>query len=542
MSRKQLLSRVGDQLHVIGHERELAANTLLQWIVARLKYDQSIRISGIGVFQLKKEPLPREERKTFVDDGPKNKRTLVYAPVQDEMSKSVNSAFVSFDIDELNINSSDYLEKVFSLNVDKPLIPVQDRSSSGFASKVLRDNHEETLEEKIERMVTEGEILTDYNIFESYLLSEDTDKSTNEIEEDDIVKEELLKSIRGNMEEETPGPQGTVESEAEEYYSIPGFIPGFPDGKNDNEKQKPEQVMLTPEDFDDPREREEERSGEEITDDFSEKKKDKTDTREQEIVVKGIEPVSKEEKFLEELEKTIIFEEDDHDKVESKNEDLFARLENYLNDDGTDGRETESGLDVEAENKAENKEESEGGMNSTKEMINKIRDANETHRNKSFFAKRGFILTAAIIAVAAVLIFVFLSGDEDSSSANESITETQTDPDQTVFVSQTEDSVSAINNVQEDSVERTGLYRDIPNDAQIAKQIYFDGSQYTVQVSSWKNSTIAEKEVEKLRSKDFDAFIFKIYLESKQSTWHRVRVGYFHSLEEAEDFIIKNKF
>ena len=136
MSRELLLSRVGDHLNIIGQDRELAASTLLKWIVARLKFDQSIRINGIGVFQLKKEPLPRVDRRAVVDDEPVNKRTLIYAPVYDEMSKKIEAAFVSFDLDELKIDSSDYLDKVFSLNIDKPLIPIQDSSSSEFVSKV----------------------------------------------------------------------------------------------------------------------------------------------------------------------------------------------------------------------------------------------------------------------------------------------------------------------------------------------------------------------------------------------------------------------
>jgi cell division septation protein DedD len=87
----------------------------------------------------------------------------------------------------------------------------------------------------------------------------------------------------------------------------------------------------------------------------------------------------------------------------------------------------------------------------------------------------------------------------------------------------------------------TGLYRDIPNDVSITDRIYFDGKKYTIQISSWKSKTIAEHEVQRLRRKGFDAFIYKVYLKSKDATYHRVRVGYFDSKKEAALFMKQYK-
>jgi|GEM_PF-4948051 len=86
------------------------------------------------------------------------------------------------------------------------------------------------------------------------------------------------------------------------------------------------------------------------------------------------------------------------------------------------------------------------------------------------------------------------------------------------------------------------LYREIPNDKTVTDRIYFDGRKYTVQISSWKSATTAEKEANKLKKRGFDAFIIKVFVPAKGSTWNRVRIGYFNSVKEAEEFLKKNAF
>ena len=87
--------------------------------------------------------------------------------------------------------------------------------------------------------------------------------------------------------------------------------------------------------------------------------------------------------------------------------------------------------------------------------------------------------------------------------------------------------------------QHTGMYRDITNDSQVANQIFYDGNEYTVQLSSWRTAAVAEGEVNRLRESGYDAFIYQLYLKSKNSTWNRVRIGYFKSVEEASQFYSK---
>lgn len=87
----------------------------------------------------------------------------------------------------------------------------------------------------------------------------------------------------------------------------------------------------------------------------------------------------------------------------------------------------------------------------------------------------------------------------------------------------------------------TGLYRKIIKDVSISDRIYYDGQKYTVQISSWRSKTIAEHQVNKLKKSGFDAFIYRVYIKSKEGTWNRVRIGYFTSKNEASEFLKRNK-
>jgi len=72
------------------------------------------------------------------------------------------------------------------------------------------------------------------------------------------------------------------------------------------------------------------------------------------------------------------------------------------------------------------------------------------------------------------------------------------------------------------------------NERALANAIFTDGNLYCIQISSWKTKSYAERELNKLLEKGFNAFIFSAKPKNKNSIWHRVRVGYFESLDEAQ--------
>ncbi len=71
--------------------------------------------------------------------------------------------------------------------------------------------------------------------------------------------------------------------------------------------------------------------------------------------------------------------------------------------------------------------------------------------------------------------------------------------------------------------------------------IFYDGSKYSFQISSWKNKAKAESEAAKLKAQGHNAFISDAYLSERKGTWYRVRIGYFNSIEETEAYQKKLK-
>ncbi|MCB0743380.1 MAG: SPOR domain-containing protein, partial [Ignavibacteriae bacterium] len=72
------------------------------------------------------------------------------------------------------------------------------------------------------------------------------------------------------------------------------------------------------------------------------------------------------------------------------------------------------------------------------------------------------------------------------------------------------------------------------NESEASKNIYFDGTTYSVQVASFKSKSIAEREAQKLLKKGFPAFLVKTYIKKFDGTWHRVRIGPYSTLGEAK--------
>ncbi len=94
----------------------------------------------------------------------------------------------------------------------------------------------------------------------------------------------------------------------------------------------------------------------------------------------------------------------------------------------------------------------------------------------------------------------------------------------------------ATENVKGDSrTSGSGIYN-LKAEKNIKGTIFTDGNKYCLQVSSWKIKSRADREVARLKSKGEKAFIVEANIPSKGGIWYRVRVGYFNSLEEAENY------
>jgi cell division septation protein DedD len=126
---------------------------------------------------------------------------------------------------------------------------------------------------------------------------------------------------------------------------------------------------------------------------------------------------------------------------------------------------------------------------------------------------------------------------EDADKKN--IAENEIPALETYTIEKTTESVKKTN-TQEKTYPEPNAKKDTSESYNIAEErglknaIFTDGNLYCVQVSSWKTRAYAERELNKLLSHGYNAFIVSVKPKHKRSIWHRVRVGYFTSLQKAK--------
>lgn len=199
------------------------------------------------------------------------------------------------------------------------------------------------------------------------------------------------------------------------------------------------------------------------------------------------------------------------------------------------------------------------------EIMNEYKNnTKDKYFNKSFIA-----IFSSFIVIIALIIYLLLPGkktnkeltdlvDSDNFSSQNSAPTNTIPIDTQTSTSVVEESdfprvasvpvkdspsgttVSPVKPIQQSNLNN--LYRNITNDQRVNKTIFYDGSEYNIQVSSWRNKEKAEQEVRRLRNKGYNSFVLIANLPEKGGTWYRVRIGSLKSQKEAEELITKNNF
>lgn len=511
MNKEELKNIVSE---ILGNSDDSTFNQFIEKIASSIDGNQALKLDGIGHFQIKKEPLSRMERK--LEGSISDKEILLFLPEGEFDEDSI----ISFKIDEQIAIQNEFNESVFDVRINRPTIisdpesEVTDEKSSTGDETILK------ILNSIDEFIESGEVIEGYKLLDgaqSNVIQIDEDENINN---EEIITDDIM--IENSDDDFT---EAEINKE---------FINKDTDNETveDDDEYEVASSSVEPE----------------ITKDdvsTSEAEIPKTDNEiEEEVESETIEPSKKET-------------------------NPFDELNDYIKD------ETHEVVDAEQERMEKGDEELESDssfVNST-EADEK---SNELYKNPILY-----IATLSFI-VAIVVIYIFLPtgtetiiGDE-SNSIELSNTDNNQDKlgviDSVVVDDSTmEDSISVISGQATDEktdkikkVEEvvpvteknvsitkvikpkmnntpTGLYREIKNDQAVTKGVYFDGERYTVQSSSWKSTTIAEREVSKLKKRGFDAFIYKAFIASKNGTWNRVRIGYFSTQKEAEEFLKKNK-
>jgi cell division septation protein DedD len=70
----------------------------------------------------------------------------------------------------------------------------------------------------------------------------------------------------------------------------------------------------------------------------------------------------------------------------------------------------------------------------------------------------------------------------------------------------------------------------------VGQMIFTDGNVFCFQIAAFRKRWRAEKEAARLLDAGENVFVVEAYLSALQSTWYRVRIGYFKTINEAREY------
>ena len=86
--------------------------------------------------------------------------------------------------------------------------------------------------------------------------------------------------------------------------------------------------------------------------------------------------------------------------------------------------------------------------------------------------------------------------------------------------------------IKKELFDPTPYAYNLETEKKVKGEIYSDGMLYCYQVSAFKSKKVADNEVKKIKSKNFEAYLTEYKV--KKVTWYRVRIGNFDTLAETE--------
>ena len=623
MDKNSLRKLISGKLGVSSSKQEFAFEVFLQKIGNALEVNETIKIPGVGFFQLKQEPLLKDERKISRGGKKLTKRTMFFSPFGEQENPDSSSLFLSFDVDLPQKDFTEFDENIFSIGIQKPIAPIFEEDEN-LASL------QKSMEARIDEIISTSEKVNDFDFFENYINQVSEEKQTEPEDLNDEMSDDEIQRLFGK-------PSKKFEEEISE--TEPLKIPEIEFDEPENIIEEKEETIETEK----PEAKEE--NPFDALDDINlaeeEIKDEKEETVKEEIPEKKIEAENAEEKTKSSKKKETpsfesIFEndndlinavlplpdaadskmdteiEDEEDSVEwdwgdelnaefqedpederilpspGEGEDEiddgltdeekhdFDNLTDNLDDEIDDIKINEEQTDApdlvlakklsetyEQENqKPEEKEES-------KKVVKKTALKSYDWKNQSY-GKGFWILlgTFILFTVFGLYYLLFWGGEKQKAPETKTILDADTtsvkvDTSQqiiakvdtsknvdTAVVQKTETIKEPVKEtikepikvaaVEIPSTEEKTLYRKFANEVRINNRIYSDGKRFMVQVSSFKTKNRAENDAYKYKNLGHDAFIVEANLPQLGGTWYRVRIGYFNSQKDAENFIAKN--
>lgn len=639
MTVTDLQKRIAEVLGVSSSEKELAFNILISKIAENLESDLTLKVPRVGFFQLK-------ENETNV------KETLIYTPFSEEMSKSSRILYLTIDIPHKIYRNAETDSDVFSIGVGKPLLPLSSDLSPQSETETSYVILKRSIEERVNEIIAESDILPNFNIWDDYYESLESENRSNESQnklteltsdlefKEDLIAEEITNNLL-NTEIETediPVPDTTTSispSDLLEDYQFPEKIEKHAEEPPVEEIEEitvdltrevtAEEPSKTSEDLHDllndyENEKVSEIDYTSLKDIYKESKEPEIGFEKENLITEDESEIeNKEEEYLglkkgaeeniewnwgdelkEELgsaieeEKISLYDYEDEDFEEEPTDTddifkstrpvkspMFEQLESTIKKELSETKRTGDYVEYSAPSKYEFVEDRGSVMtpppyhpptripqSTDEQYYNELNEERE-----KYFSKNFLLIFAAFIIIVSIIVYMLMPNkNEPSVSASQSTTQVDSNRSENLQASLPQDGSKVIPEEESDfprvpsipvadknskpttpvkekirtepeksGTKETGtLYKTPATDTKVGKTIYYDGTNYNVQVSSWKNKEKAEQEVNRLRGLGLNAFIFEAYLPQKGGTWYRVRVGNFKTKEEAEYFQSKN--
>lgn len=533
MSLEDLEKKLSELLSISETEKSSAFSIFKSELGNFLNFGEAVKIDGLGIFQKKEQVLNNDLFNLSKKVG--LVPTILFTP-ENKLSSS-DALFINLDLPQQTDNIFEFNEEVFNLGIGKKLIPLKKDT------EVVLDI-EKSIKSKIENLISNATKIQDYDLWEDYLQIKETKNTLgedNNVDFDKFLDEEIFYD-----EHEKITPEDFIEIDENISDEIPeiheNIKSDLSNDNADNDSNKNNELIPLVDPWKETPDIIEDEISEDIKKDFKNNspdtdiyteiknlkfKDDELSTFEDEIIKNG---------FDDELSKT-------KDETKTIDETELADLGNEI-----------SSLEID--------------VNQDLLKSKSLENYNKRKKNKLNFVSILLIVSFILLGFIIIYIYTLLNQNEsivtkvkpqiesfqktsiDKSSSNEEqiIEELNNAVNTEANIDESEKSemgVSDINNnkknenvISENVANETNSVsfrnRNKAEESEVSKNIFFDGKQYSLQVSSWKQKSVAESEVNKLINKGYNAYINKMYIEEFKDTWNRVRIGPFNTLGEAK--------
>lgn len=538
---------MAENLGVSRTQKDLAFKIFINKVTSILGYDEALKIPDIGIFQLKKGS---DENGNIKETAFNKSSRIIFSPTYSTDKEENVSLFLTINVDEQNRASEILDEKIFSLGVGKPLIPIANSGpeSSGGTADIY---FQKSIQARIADLLSRAEKLENFDLWDDYLSrqrlasSEDTQPDTednveglefNEPENETADSEENLPVFENN------GIHESFEEKAEvldQNLADEKIVEDVLENTNNSDIEDTGTDRM--EMFPDENEITEEPDVPSESDNF-------------EI------PPEEMESAMEFSENNII--NDSNDLSENVINEKNSPSETLGNDSSI--IENNENLDIgsEMEESLKNLEETEGeekGIIEGENLENntaspKLKEPEEDDIDNNFSKQTFWMLIIAFVLLGVIGIYYFFISGNNSQPAKIAVKREVVNKPEIKKVNTQEKASLPVAEKIENQPAKPIVKENVSNnnnnkvtasankpvagqETEIEDFIYFNGLNYSVQVSSWKKPENAKAEIEKLKKKGINASVVKANLGSR-GIWYRVRIQNIKSLKEAQS--IKN--